>query len=354
MKSIRQIERADGGGLGQERHAVRLPDWRNLGVMLRVLLGANLLAMVAALLLSNSLARWGDSYVALAAWLEIPLLLLTGVLVAARNLLWRLSLRQGQAVVLGLAALAGALQADFWQWMGLADALPGAGLRAALLAMALAAILLWYFELQSRARSPAVVEARMLALNARIRPHFLFNSLNAVLSLIRAEPRRAEEALETLSDLFRAALRDPRDWLPLSDELALCRQYLEMEKLRLGERLRVDWVIDDVPLDMTIPPLMLQPLVENAVYHGVEPSPEGGVVQITFARRGDELQIGVENPCHPGAGQTRGNHMALANIRERLALYYDLEARLEIDAGANRYGVRICLPCRTKNPLSAS
>jgi two-component system, LytTR family, sensor histidine kinase AlgZ len=354
MKSIRQIERADGGGVGLERHAARLPDWRNFGVMLRVLLGANVLAMVAALLQASELSRWGAAYVMLAAWLEIPLILVLGGLVGLRNLLWRLSLRQGQAVVIVIAALAGFLQADFWQWLGLVDVLPGAGLRAGLLAAGLAGGLLFYFELQARARSPAVVEARLLALNARIRPHFLFNSLNAVLSLIRAEPRRAEEALETLSDLFRAALRDPREWMPLSEELALCRQYLDMEKLRLGERLRVDWVVDDVPMDMSIPPLMLQPLVENAVYHGVEPSPEGGDVRISFARRGEELQIAVENPCHANAGESRGNHMALANIRERLALYYDLEARLEIETQKNRYRICICLPCRTKSLPSAS
>lgn len=346
--SIRQIDPADGGLAGLERYALRLPDWQNLGVILRVLIGANLLAVVAALLLAGELSAWLATFIRLAAWLEMPLLVMLGILALARNVLWRLPLRWGQLLVLLLAAGVGAVQFDFWRWLGLAEALPGAVTRAALLATVLAATLLLYLELQARARSPAVTEARLLALNARIRPHFLFNSLNAVLSLIRAEPRRAETALETLSDLFRAALRDPREWLPLSDEIALCRQYLEMERLRLGERLRVEWKIDDVPMELVMPPLMLQPLVENAVYHGVEPSAEGGVVEIAFARQGDELLISVENPCHSAATQSRGNHMALANIRERLALYYDLEARLDIETQENRYRVRITLPCRTK------
>lgn len=353
MKSIRQIERADGGSVGLERHVLRLPDWRNFGVLLRVLLCANALLMAAALLQAGELSRWPATFLTLTAWLELPLLLVLVILAGLRGLLWRLPLRWGQAIVVLLATGVGVLQFDTWRWLGLVDAPPGAGVRAGLLAAALAGVLLFYLELLARARSPAVVEARLLALNARIRPHFLFNSLNAVLSLIRAEPRRAEEALETLSDLFRAALRDPREWLPLSDEIALCRQYLDMEKLRLGERLQVDWVIDDLPLEMTIPPLMLQPLVENAVYHGVEPAPEGGAIRIVFARRDDELRISVENPRHPGAHEGRGNHMALANIRERLALYYDLEARLEIEAQEQRYRICIILPCRTTTSLSA-
>ena len=135
-----------------------------------------------------------------------------------------------------------------------------------------------------------------MALTARIRPHFLFNSLNAVLSLIRVDPRRAETALEELADLFRALLRDPRELVPLADEIALCRQYLDIEKLRLGERLQVDWSFDGVPVDLRIPPLMLQPLLENAVCHGIEPLDEGGVITVTFHTGKDELAIEITNP----------------------------------------------------------
>jgi two-component system sensor histidine kinase AlgZ len=189
--------------------------------------------------------------------------------------------------------------------------------------------MLTYFALRARAFSPALAEARLQALTARIRPHFLFNSLNAVLSLIRSEPRRAETALEELADLFRALMRDHRDLLPLADEIALCRQYLDLEKLRLGERLNVEWEIAEVPTDLPVPPLMLQPLLENAVYYGIEPSGEAGTIRIRFSRTKSELLIELVNPCLANDKSRSGNRMALANIRERLALYYDLEASLE-------------------------
>jgi two-component system sensor histidine kinase AlgZ len=248
------------------------------------------------------------------------------------------------ALVAGLAYA----QQLFWQSLGFGD---GANpLRPVVLAAAASIVLLGYFELRARAFSPAQTEARLAALNARIRPHFLFNSLNAVLSLIRARPQQAEAALESLSDLFRAAMRDPGELVSLADEIALGKQYFELEKLRLGERLAVDWQIGAVFMGQPIPPLMLQPLLENAVYHGIEPAPEGGVVRIAIEQRGDELRIAIANPTVAAGQHASGNQIAVANIRERLALYYDLEARLEIDAGKQTYEVRIILPCRKTSP----
>lgn len=323
-----------------------LPDWRNFGVMLRVLLGINLLALLAALVQTPDLAGWLGHYVELAAVVEPLLLIALGLLSLARDLLWRLPLRLGQALVL---ALAGGLAAGFFLYTRALSLIEGSsGWRSALLAMAATALLLGYFELRSRAFSPAQTEARLAALNARIRPHFLFNSLNAVLSLIRARPQQAEAALEALSDLFRAAMRDPGELVSLADEISLGKQYLELEHLRLGDRLAVDWQIGAVSLDLPIPPLMLQPLLENAVYHGIEPAPDGGTVQVVIEQRGDELHIAIANPTAGQAQHAAGNQMAVANIRERLALYYDLEARLEIAAGTNIYQVRIMLPCRRR------
>lgn len=323
-----------------------LPDWRNFGVMLRVLLGGNALALAAALLLAPDLAAWPARFVELAAVVEPWLLICLGLLSIGRDLLRRLPLRLGQAAVLLLAGgLAFALYA---YWQSLLPAETGSPARAALLAMAAMLLLLFYFELRAGAIDPAQAEARLAALNARIRPHFLFNSLNAVLSLIRARPQQAEAALESLSDLFRAAMRDPGELVSLADEIELGRQYLELERLRLGERLAVDWQIAEVRLDLPIPPLMLQPLLENAVYHGIEPSPDGGTVRVAIAPRGDELLIAIANPTGGQLQHAPGNQMALANIRERLALYYDLEARLEIESGADTYEVRIFLPWRKK------
>jgi len=319
-----------------------LPDWRNFGVMLRVLLGGNALALAGALLLAPDLRHWPGSFVDLAALVE-PLLLVTlGLLSLGRDLLWRLPLRLGQAAVTALAGLLAFALTAYWRWL-----LPDNGdspLRTALLAMTVAALLLLYFELRSGAFSPAQAEARLAALNARIRPHFLFNSLNAVLSLIRSRPQQAEAALESLSELFRAAMRDPAELTRLDDEIELARQYLDLERLRLGERLRVDWQIADVRRDLPMPPLMLQPVLENAVYHGIEPSAAGGVVRIAITRRDDALCIAVANPVSGAGAHAGGNQMAIANIRERLALYYDLEARLEIEQGNDSYEVRMFLP----------
>ena len=260
--------------------------------------------------------------------------------------------------MLALAGTSALLYVELWIALALFPDTGEARLRAVLLGALPAAVMLLYFDLRARAFSPALSEARLQALTARIRPHFLFNSLNAVLSLIRSEPRRAEAALEELAELFRALMRDHRELLPLTDEIALCRQYLALESLRLGERLQVDWAVDDIPQDILVPPLMLQPLLENAVYHGIEPLGGTGTLSVHCTRRGDQLLIEIANPAPPPAarharpGGVPGSHMALANIRERLALYYDLEARLETsetatESGAREYRVTIVLPCRS-------
>lgn len=318
--------------------------------MLRLVLGANLLVASGALLLAPRLSEWPRTFLELAAWAEPPLLLSLVFLALLRNWLWRLSPLNSQLAALGLVVVQSLLCFDFWRFMGLVESGPGPALRVALLAAAVAAPLLFYFSLRARAFSPAVAEARLQALTARIRPHFLFNSLNAVLALIRQEPRRAETALEELADLFRALMQDARDLSLLSEEIALCRQYLGLEKLRLGERLQVEWDIADIPADALVPPLMLQPLVENAVYHGIEPGDGPGLVRIAFSRQGDTLAIDLTNPCSPGLSHHAGNRMALANIRERLDLYYDLEARLESEESQGLYRVRITLPLRRMSP----
>ena len=324
----------------------RLPDFRNLGVMLRLLLGVNLLALAAALLLGPGIRGWPMRFIELAAWVEPQLLAALLLLALLRNLLWRLPLRVGYVLVMALLMIQAALFADFWRFMGFVDGGWETMLRAALLAGFVTLVLLGYFHLRAAALSPALTEARLQALTARIRPHFLFNSLNAVLSLIRAEPKRAEHALEELAELFRALMRDNRDLVPLADEIALCRQYLDLEKLRLGERLKVEWEIDDMPGEINVPALMLQPLLENAVYHGIEPAETPGVISIHFARRGNELVIALENPVCASGSHQAGNRMALANIRERLALHYDLEARLEAKEENGIYTVHMVLPCR--------
>jgi two-component system sensor histidine kinase AlgZ len=213
---------------------------------------------------------------------------------------------------------------------------------AALLTMA-------YFHWRASAATPAIAEARVLALNARIRPHFFFNSINGVLGVIRSDPKRAEHALEALADLFRALMQENRKLVPLGDEIDLCERYLELERLRLGERLTVDWELRHCPMDTYVPPLMLQPLIENAVYHGIEPSSEPGRIEIRIVRRGRELHIRITNPVCAEGRQSHGNRMAQANIRERLALFFDIEASMENGQRDGRYVVQIRLPIKRES-----
>ena len=327
----------------QNPQTPRLPDFRNLGVMLRSLLAVNLLALCAALARNAELSRLPQELVELSAVVEPPLIACVALLYAAGNRLVRLPYGAALAIVAAACALLSALFYVLFNPPGLPlSALP----RAALWGAASALAILFYFDLRNRAFSPALAEARLMALTARIRPHFLFNSLNAVLGVIRSDPRRAEQALEELSDLFRVLMGENKELVTLGEEFALCRQYLELEHLRLGERLCVTWDVDACPPDAQVPPLMLQPLLENAVYHGVEPSTRPGTVTIHAARDGEEICIVLSNPYHGENTHHAGNRMALENIRERLMLFYDLEARLETEAVDGLFRVVIRLPYR--------
>ena len=327
----------------QNSQPTRLPDFGNLGVMLRVLLAVNLLALCAALARNADLARLPQELVELAALVEPPLIAAVVLLYAAGKWLRRLPYGAALAVVAAGCALVSMLFHALFNPPGQPlAALP----RAMLWGAAAAAAVLFYLDLRSRAFSPALAEARLMALTARIRPHFLFNSLNAVLGVIRSDPRRAEQALEELSDLFRVLMGENRELVTLGEEFALCRQYLELEHLRLGERLNVAWDVDACPADAQVPPLMLQPLLENAVYHGVEPAPQPATVTIRATREGEEIRIVLSNPYHGENAQHAGSRMALENIRERLMLFYDLEARLETEAKEGRFRVEIRLPYR--------
>jgi two-component system sensor histidine kinase AlgZ len=321
-----------------------LPDFRNLGVMARILVAVNAAALGAALFSAASLVQALEQFVQIAALVE-PLLLLALIALAALSpwlarLPYWLGCLTVVAVVMGLAALEHAALARL-----AARERPDVGRMVALSGF-VAVLLLAYFRLLAKAFSPALVEARLQALQARIRPHFLFNSLNAVLSLVRRDPRRAERALEDLADLFRTLMSDARQFVRLSDEISLLERYAEIEQLRLGERLRITWELDAAPSDALLPPLVLQPLLENAVYHGVEPGTAVGDVLVRIERRGDRVLARIENPYVEEQQHRAGNRMALDNIRERLALFFDAEARLATSASDARYRVEIEMPYR--------
>jgi two-component system sensor histidine kinase AlgZ len=168
-----------------------------------------------------------------------------------------------------------------------------------------------------------------------------------VLALIRSDPRRAERTLEDLAELFRALMSDGRNLVRLADEITLIERYAAIEQLRLGERLRMSWDLDQAPVDAALPALVLQPLLENAIYHGVEPGTGIGDVLVRIERRDDRVLVLIENPwCEPVSGARAGNHMALDNIRERLMLFFDDEARIVSSVERARYRVQIDIPYR--------
>lgn len=338
--------------INQKHYSDALPNFRNLGATLRIVLLVNGVVLLASFAQALSWQDAAQRFIDNSAFFQPVLLSCLLLLFALNPLLARLNYWQGAMVVAGLAAVAalaifllgGELYATametgyFHAW------------RNALLSSACAALLLAYFKLRAQSLSPALHNARLQALQARIRPHFLFNSINAVLSIVRADPKRAETALEDMSDLFRMAMADNQDMVPLLQEVELSRQYLALEQLRLGERLIVNWHIDAALNDAQIPPLMLQPLLENAVYHGIEPLEQGGAIDITLQRSGKELHLDVRNPRAVQGRHHKGNKMALENIRERLALQFDVEAQYEVESGNDFYRVHIQMPYVREEP----
>ena len=326
----------------QNPYPEALPDFRNLGVTARALIAVNLLALAAILLNESDWRNVLNTYVTAAAVFEPSLLASLALFYVGAPWLLRFSYWSGCAVVIAAVLLVAAATHSM-----LGAFAAGGLVRTLVLAALAAAVVLAYLRLHMKAYSPALAEARLQALQARIRPHFLFNSLNAVLSLIRRDPRRAERTLEDLADLFRALMSDGRNLVRLADEINLIERYAAIEQLRLGDRLRMSWDLDNAPMDAMMPAMVLQPLLENAVYHGVEPGTGAGEVLVRVERRGDRVLMRIENPwLQPGSGTRAGNHMALDNIRERLMLFFDEEARLEVRVEGARYQVDIESPDR--------
>ena len=329
--------------INENAYPSALPDFRNLGILLRVLIIVNVGAIAAAIVQAPTLAGAWGTLVEMSAMVQPIVIVTLLALVALSAFLRRLPYYLGATFVVVIALgvtvlLIGVVRETY------SGEAAGPTHRYAVLAVLTTLTLLAYFDLRGRALSPAVAEARLQALQARIRPHFLYNSLNAVLSLIRQDPKRAETALEDLADLFRVVMGDNRELSPISREVELCRQYLDLEQLRLGDRLKVVWRIDKMPPDALVPPLLLQPLLENAVYHGIEPRVDPGEISIDIYLLRNQLHALLRNPYSRQGNHHAGNKMALANIRERLQLHFDVEAQLETRVGENMYQVHITMP----------
>ena len=203
-----------------------------------------------------------------------------------------------------------------------------------------------YVQHQWRQQIQAEAQARVQALQARIRPHFLFNSMNSIAALTRSDPLRAEQALQDLSDLFRVSLQEASERVTLDDEISVAERYLRMEALRLGNRLSVDWDIERLPRKRWVPSLILQPLLENAIYHGIEPSPLGGRIRITGWAEGKRITIKIINPRAPALADAhrKGNQIALENIRLRLQLAFGEQAGVALSEIGDQFETTLYFP----------
>lgn len=328
-----------------EQSATLMPNFRNLGVLLRALVLIHLGLLIYVLVSINRWGEWSEKLTEASLWVEPVLLISLGGLALFSVPLQKLNYRSAMIAVLSWVLIVAWVVSELFQ-----DLLPletkAMPLRFEIVTLCVTLLLLLHYQLWIRALSPRLAEARLVALQARIRPHFFFNSLNAVLSLIRSDPKLAERLLENLSDLFRVAMGSETGLSTMAREVELAQGYLEIEKVRLGDRLHVEWHIDKMPKLASIPPLILQPLLENAIYHGVEPQIEPGIIQLNVFRVRDEVHIDIRNPLLNHIPLRRGNGMALDNVRERLLLYYDAEANLSINSGNDYYQIHITLPYR--------
>lgn len=282
--------------INQNANAGALPNFRNLGILLRILVIVDGISLAAALLETSEPLPLMEALVEMSAQVQPILLASLLTLAAVNNLLHRLDYRSAIAALIGIEFVIATVM--YFLGHNLFGA-TGVLERYWLFTLLTTGVLVGYFDLRGRALSPALTEARLQALQARIRPHFLFNSINAVLSLMRQDPRRAEQVIEDLAEMFRVLMADNRQLTPFAQEIELAKQYLNIEQLRLGDRLRVEWDIADFPGEALIPPLVLQPLLENAVYHGIEPRVEPGLITIRLRLEGDRVRVVLRNPYRP-------------------------------------------------------
>jgi two-component system, LytTR family, sensor histidine kinase AlgZ len=328
-----------------------LPDCCNFGIALRIVAPLNMAAFVFAVALSNGFIDAINRFVDIALLLEPITLASLVILCLVRKrvngfrvpLQWLVALAVPVAFSLPVAWLSFSLLAganftgsQAW-WIAV----------RVLLTLSIAWGVVEFLRLRARAYSPSLAEARLQALQARIRPHFLFNSLNTVLGLMRSDPRRAERTLENLADLFRVFMRDTRELVPLDEEVVTCQQYLAIEQLRLGERLQISWDLAEMAGDALLPSLLLQPLVENSVHHGIEPRTEPGEIWIKISKPGERVRVEIVNPVAVSQNAIRpGNQMALSNVRERLMLLYDMEAELKTTEEGGSFRLLLEFPYR--------
>jgi len=338
-----------------------LPDFCTSRVTLAIVLIVELVAFVLAISRHAAQTSFWIDLASLSLFLLWLGLSSSAVLCRSRNWLATMPTPRAAATALLLLLVTIALVAEIvfqtgrlWSrgLVGIAPIFPtdhaGFLLRTVAIGFIVSALALRYFYVSAEWKRSIELEARarIHALQARIRPHFLFNSMNTIASLTRSDPGRAEEAVEDLADLFRANLSDARARIPLKEELEVARIYQRIEQLRLGSRLQVRWDVADTPMRALVPSLLVQPLLENAVYHGIETLPQGGTVTVTSRFDGSTIELVVRNPLSADTPpkERRGNRLALDNIRQRLDLAWPGRSRVEVTQADGEYRVLLAFP----------
>ena len=314
----------------------------HVGVVLRAVLFVESVVAVGAMFGTATFLDWllrlalltGGALPATLVWLIVACSL--------KKVLARLGPTLQQAAGVALGAVAGLYGCGVLSIARMIES-PSPWLACAFGGALLSAALVAALALRARGTTPAATAARLSELQARIRPHFLFNTLNSAIALVRAEPAKAEALLEDLSDLFRHALMEQGEFVTLADEITLAQRYLAIEQVRFGDRIQVEWALDPGASGAKLPPLLLQPLVENAVKHGVEPSADGAQIKISTQRRGSTVVIKVSNSVPAGQGE-RGNGVALKNVRDRLSLMHDVQGQFQCGLKNGVFQVRIAVP----------
>jgi two-component system sensor histidine kinase AlgZ len=337
-----------------------LPNFCVASTVLVIVVICELTALLLALARnSQALGFWSDLGLTSMFLLWIALCG-AGLLCVLRNYLARQSVALSAALVLGIVVALVTLISAIAYYFGSSVLFPDDHwtflVRNAGITFVVTALALRYFYVTHEWRHNVELQAtaRVHALQARIRPHFLFNSMNTIAALTRSNPARAEEAVQDLADLFRANLNEKRNQISLAEEIDVARTYQRMEQLRLGDRLHVEWKIESLPTDALVPGLTLQPLLENAIYHGIEPRADGGVVTVTGEFNKGMITIVVKNPL-PAANLTMrdGNRLALANIKERLDLMYGERSTVKAGRFDDQYIVTLRFPF-TATPVADS
>lgn len=310
-----------------------------VGVVLRAVLFVEAVVAIGAMFGAGGFDMWIERF-AIGSGGALPATLVWLIVACSlKNVLQRLSPTMQHVFGVVLGAVSGLYGCGLLALVGVRGNWVASAFTGALLSALLVAALV----LRAKSRTPAATTARLAELQARIRPHFLFNSLNSAIALVRHEPAKAEALLEDLSELFRHALVDQGEAVTLAEEIAVASRYLAIEQVRFGDRLQVEWAIDPLAGSARVPPLVLQPLVENAVKHGVEPSANGAQVKISTQRRGGVVVIKVTNTVPGGQGRP-GHGVAQDNVRDRLRLLHDVQAQFQTVLKDGLYQVRMEVP----------